>query len=90
MRLTHGYCLQQAAWWQRQAAIEHESLQYWQKWWCKKWSWASDSKKNWDTAVEGVNKAMRRHRIAHQTARDYLDVAEYLLRLETVARSVVT
>lgn len=88
MRLTHGYCLQQAAWWQRQAAIEYEQLEAWQLWWAKNW-FRGDPQTTWAKAKEGMNQGMRRQRIAHQTSRDYLDVAESLLRIETAVDSVI-
>lgn len=80
MRLSRDYCLHQASWWQRQAAIEHEVVYYELAMYLKYGCWKNKEGR--------LAQAQRRHRIAHQTSRDYLDVAEYLLRIETAVDSV--
>lgn len=72
--ITHKYCLQQAAWWQRQAALEYEEKQ------------AQESHLSLPPtetqAREGIARCQRRHRIAANTARDYLWMSQ-CLREET-------
>lgn len=63
------YFLRQAAWWQRQASLEHEVVHYELSMYLKYGCWKEKDR---------LATAMRRHRIAHNTAKDYLEVADIL------------